>query len=77
MSRMSLGGGRRMVGGNLLSGTLGGELGNLSVMQNLMLAVNSLSGAVPSHLSSLTSLEYIEIGAFIHNDSLCWTISCF
>ena len=48
-----------------LSGTIPGELGNLSQLRTLRLSGNDLSGSIPSALGSLSQLQYLYLN---HND---------
>ena len=55
---------------NQLSGTIPGELGNLTNLKNLTLGYNQLSGAIPEELGKLTNLEYLSLA----NNRLSGTI---
>ncbi|CAA0818248.1 Probable leucine-rich repeat receptor-like protein kinase [Striga hermonthica] len=55
------------MGGNLLSGGIPSELGNLTSLQIVMnLSYNNLSGSIPPELGNLVLLEYL----FLNNNEL-------
>ncbi len=46
---------------NELSGTIPAELGNLTNLQVLAIAINGLSGTIPAELGNLTNLQYLDL----------------
>ena len=46
---------------NQLTGSIPGELGNLSNLESLYLSFNQLSGAIPGELGNLSSLESLDL----------------
>ena len=50
-----------LVGGNKLTGTLPTELGQLSNLRLVSLAINTFRGTLPSEWGSLTKLEYLNV----------------